>query len=46
MERKKDRGPSQQPSVHKVAEQLDKRAYLSETADRHGSTKVENWHLS
>ena len=29
-----------------MAEQLDKRAYLSESADRHGSTKVENWHLS
>ena len=32
--------------MHKVAEQLDKRAYLSESADRHGSTKVKNWHLS
>ena len=43
---KKDRGPSKHPSVHKVAEQLDKWAYLSESADKHGSTKVKNWHLS
>ena len=32
--------------MHKVAEQLDKQAYLSESADKHGSTKVKNWHLS